>query len=242
MVNEEFSNIKLVFFPPNTTSKCQPLDQGVIKSFKCYYRQKLVKHVISQCAVAQTVDQISINVLEAIKWIDSAWKTVTDITIQNGFRVAGFVNSPLTSSTSIDINAADQADLQIINPDNLLEQLESLLTHIKIGGQQLTAAEFVDMDSSIPAFNEWDDDAHLKELVELSQEDENEQEEEVCTTEKLPNLAEVLEMVRKIHLYTIHEQPQLHNALHDFESQLIDVYLDSKATKQSSIKDYFPSC
>ena len=32
----------------------------------------------------------------------------------------------------------------------------------RIGGQQLMAAEFVDIDSTIPAFNEWDDNEHLR--------------------------------------------------------------------------------
>lgn len=40
-IDTQFSNIKLVFFPPNTTSKAQPLDQGVIHSFKCHYRRML---------------------------------------------------------------------------------------------------------------------------------------------------------------------------------------------------------
>ena len=37
--DKEYSNISLKFFPPKTTSKLQPLDQGIIKNFKCYYRK-----------------------------------------------------------------------------------------------------------------------------------------------------------------------------------------------------------
>ena len=32
--NEELTNVKLCFLPPNTTSKLQPLDQGIIASLK----------------------------------------------------------------------------------------------------------------------------------------------------------------------------------------------------------------
>ncbi|CAF4853358.1 unnamed protein product, partial [Rotaria magnacalcarata] len=155
-------------FPPNTTSKCQPLDQGVIHSFKCYYRQKLVKHIIAQCTLAQAADQISITVLDAIKWIDLSWEKAAENTIRNGFRAAA---------------------------------------HIDIGGPQLTAAEFVEVDSCIPTFNEWDDYGHLKSSIQVTQ-DDNEEEEEDAFVEKPPNLPEALEMMRRLHLFASIEQPQ----------------------------------
>ena len=149
-------NIKLVFVPANKTSKCQPLDHDVVHLFKCYYRQKLVKHRIAQCTLAQTADQISITVLDAMKWIDLSWKNVTENTIKNDFRVVGFTHSSSTSSLSfVDMDIIVEADRELNNSDNLLQQLDTLLAHLHIGGgSQLTAAEFVDIDSSVPKFNE----------------------------------------------------------------------------------------
>ena len=37
------TNVKLVFLPPNTTAKTQPMDAGVIRCFKAHYRKNLAK-------------------------------------------------------------------------------------------------------------------------------------------------------------------------------------------------------
>ncbi|CAF2138200.1 unnamed protein product, partial [Rotaria magnacalcarata] len=82
------------------------------------------------------------------------------------------------------------------------------------------------------------DYGHLKSFIQVTQ-DDNEEEEEDAFVEKPPNLPEALEMMRRLHLFASIEQPQLHNLIYDLESQLTDIYLDSKAVKQSSITDYF---
>ena len=38
----ELSNMTLVFLPPNVTNIFQPLDQGIIASFKIEYKKKLL--------------------------------------------------------------------------------------------------------------------------------------------------------------------------------------------------------
>ena len=43
---ENLKAIKLVFLPPNTTSKTQPMDQGVIRSLKAKYQTVLVQKYI----------------------------------------------------------------------------------------------------------------------------------------------------------------------------------------------------
>ena len=57
----KLSNVTLHFLPPNTTSKLQPLDLGIIRAFKARYRKHMLKHLVAK---------IDINVLDAILWVD----------------------------------------------------------------------------------------------------------------------------------------------------------------------------
>ena len=43
-----FTNIELVYLPPNTTAHLQPMDAGIIHSFKAKYKQEFCKHLIRQ--------------------------------------------------------------------------------------------------------------------------------------------------------------------------------------------------
>ena len=44
----ELNNIRIHFFPANTTSVLQPLDQGIIRSVKSYYRKQIIFDLINK--------------------------------------------------------------------------------------------------------------------------------------------------------------------------------------------------
>jgi len=44
----KLTNIKLHYLPPNTTAHLQPLDAGIIRSFKSKYKNLYCKHVLNQ--------------------------------------------------------------------------------------------------------------------------------------------------------------------------------------------------
>ena len=234
-VDFELSNIKLVFFPPNTTSVVQPLDQGVIHSFKCHYRRMLVKHIIAQCTMANSIDQIVVTALDAIQWINEAWNIVTSNTIRNCFRAAGFSSIPSDQNNS-------NSDIEIMDDNedqNSIKQLDDLLSHLRINGERMSAIELINIDQDIPVYNEWSDDSGLcYEIVDpdLTEEDA---EQEPPIQELPPKLPEALDMIRRLHLFASTEQPELHVLISGLESKITDLYIDSKASKQSSITDFF---
>ena len=61
-VDLPLSNVKLVFYPPNCTSHIQPLDQGIIRSFKAYYKHNLVNRIIHEI---DNPDSKKMNILDS---------------------------------------------------------------------------------------------------------------------------------------------------------------------------------
>ncbi|GBL81919.1 Tigger transposable element-derived protein 4 [Araneus ventricosus] len=84
-------SIELVFLPPNSTCVLQPLDQGIIQNFKATYRKLLLQDMIS---AIDRKEQLQVSVLNVIFYIDQSWNMVSQKTIANCFRHAGFHSSP----------------------------------------------------------------------------------------------------------------------------------------------------
>ena len=86
-----FENLKLITLyisPPNTTYCLQLMDQGVIRSLKCKYCTHIIKTIIN--AIDNGKQMPSISILEAMKMLVHPWTEVSESTIINGFRKAGF--------------------------------------------------------------------------------------------------------------------------------------------------------
>ena len=63
--------IELVFLPTNTTSKTQPIGQGVIRSLKAKYHRKIIKRLIRAVDMKKKLPQTSI--LDAMQFLQHAW-------------------------------------------------------------------------------------------------------------------------------------------------------------------------
>ncbi|GBN54168.1 hypothetical protein AVEN_2976-1 [Araneus ventricosus] len=97
-MNPKLKNVSF-FLPPNTTSKLQPMDQGVIKNFKIHYRKRIVRKVITTLEDNQSMPKI--NIRESISEISKTWNyDVTDRTIRNSFTKVGFFASNENSANT----------------------------------------------------------------------------------------------------------------------------------------------
>ncbi|GFO27453.1 tigger transposable element-derived protein [Plakobranchus ocellatus] len=137
--------IQLVYLPPNTTSVLQPCDQGIDQSLKVNYRRRVLKKVIAKVdAGGDPKSHINISILDAMITTSAAWNDVTQDTIANCFRHAGFVT-------------AAQSDNEEESPtssslDSNRTEVEQLLEHLKSQSIQgmPSAHDLFETDSYLP--------------------------------------------------------------------------------------------
>ena len=63
--------VNLIFLPPNTTCQTQPMDQGVIRSTKAYYRRMVVQKYIDATDRKKSIPKLT--VLDAMDLLVTAW-------------------------------------------------------------------------------------------------------------------------------------------------------------------------
>ena len=86
------SNIRVEFLPRNSTSKFQPLDQGIINSFKAHYRKQWLSYILSELELDYN-PLVTMNLHLTIRWTLQSWyNSVETSTIQNCFRKSTLSN------------------------------------------------------------------------------------------------------------------------------------------------------
>ncbi|KAG5757505.1 hypothetical protein H9Q72_014351 [Fusarium xylarioides] len=74
--------IKIAWLPANTTALHQPMDQGIINNLKVYYK-KIWLEVIMNAVFSGKNPLLEVTLLHAVQWAAEAWRSVTDLTINN---------------------------------------------------------------------------------------------------------------------------------------------------------------
>lgn len=103
----KLTNRMIKFFPPNPTSVLQPLDQGIIQSFKVRYRKLMVSELVEQIESGGSYSEYDVRI--ALDKIGQSWNSVTPKTIRNCFKHSGFtlVNDDNNEEHDLDIDLDD---------------------------------------------------------------------------------------------------------------------------------------
>lgn len=89
-ISEKTKSVKVVYLPPNMTSKIQPMDQGIIKNVKVHYRKRVLMKIIKSIDI-NTMENLTFTLKDCIAEISKAWvNDVTSETISRCFSKAGF--------------------------------------------------------------------------------------------------------------------------------------------------------
>ncbi|QRW11097.1 tigger transposable element-derived protein 6 [Ceratobasidium sp. AG-Ba] len=83
-----FLHLEVAHLPPNVTSWLQPMDAGIIRTFKANYRRLLGLHALDLDARG-VEDPYHVDQLDAMRLAQQAWDEVSASTIQNCWRHTG---------------------------------------------------------------------------------------------------------------------------------------------------------
>jgi hypothetical protein len=150
----ENSDIEILFLPPNTTSLIQPLDQGLILTFKAYYTRRTFRRILEaseqpnfsgvmDCWKTYSIKECIVNIGASLKelkpsTINGCWRniwpeavekssSVPDLTddLQEIMSIARNVGGEgFEDMSSSDIEEVINADIDELGEDNLEELLQ----------------------------------------------------------------------------------------------------------------------
>ncbi|XP_050681803.1 tigger transposable element-derived protein 4-like [Leptidea sinapis] len=204
-------SITLAFLPPNTTSVLQPMDQGIIRSLKTNFRKNLV--------------------LKMINCLD-AWNKMSQSTIHNCFKHAGFIEN----HDGLPIQISDH---EFGEGDDIPLSLWSRNLHSDSLAAPEMWEDYVDIDSALLTSEEPTDENIVQNICakeQLESDGEEEVEEEpLPTAEEALKAAELLS--RFVHSNI--ENDNLAIAMSSIHNSIRDcLYNKMKKQKQTKITDY----
>ena len=205
-------NVKVVFLPPNATSVCQPLDQGIIRAWKAHYRSKWLIFVCKEYDNDRDPEK-TMNVLQAIRWGNTSWiDDLTNNTIHNCWvksRVLGPQYGPMTEEMAKKEGWKDTIDQKEDSDQNtLILQMQISINHLASTGrirQAINVDQFLNPLTEQIEEDEEDIVDHLVECYGKHEDRDHETDEEDIATARIT----YNEALRALNILRLHEEQQV---------------------------------
>lgn len=225
--------IKIVFLPANCTSVLQPLDQGIIRSFKCHYRKFVLRKVITAMDAKQNY---SISVLDAVEFMAKAWRKVSQQTIVNCFRHAQL---SISQEQSDENNEDEDEDIP------LAELIRRLAEINEVHFDDTIVDEYENIDNDLQTV-EFSTDKDIVEQIQAARDNigvENNtdnEEESPLGEDEVPSNSDVLNAIKVLKtFYRQRDTPlKVMEKINDLENDIQTIFLTEKR-KQTKITDFF---
>ncbi|GMF65586.1 unnamed protein product [Phytophthora lilii] len=97
------TNVRVEFLPPNNTAFLQPMDAGIIATFKLAFRRKQLLWVFDKIKRGDNIDKKAYEVdqLQAMQWSKAIWAEMSGkSTVANCFRHTGIIFNGVHESDS----------------------------------------------------------------------------------------------------------------------------------------------
>ncbi|UYV78669.1 hypothetical protein LAZ67_16002330 [Cordylochernes scorpioides] len=219
--NDGLSNIKIHFLPPNMIASLQPLDSGIIKSFKAQYRKLQLQKMV-ELADAHLPTELRLDY--AVRYCKMAWDSVSLDFISNCWNHTGIIRFTSTAAVEPlnDGNLLDRIrDIFAITPENLM-----------------TEREFQLVDDSQEAEMKLTDDNFLVSTVTAKK--ELGEDDDATVTQRLPSLREARTAAETVLLFLEHSKRATSNDVNLSADLLRRAYAISEGKKiQVVITDFF---
>jgi hypothetical protein len=212
-------SIQVIFFPPNVTSMCQPMDMGIIANLKVNYKNYLSK---SKNLHLENDQVFNVNVLDAMYFLKKSWEDVKPSTIQHCFNKAQFIRKTVV------VQIADVPNDVVPNENEIEDLLDD------VGPSESEIEDLLDQvtrfdDDFLPTC---DSNGLLNSQMDsLAEEPHEETEEEIRILKSSEVLQHLAELSKFLLLNGIDS-----NTVYDFKSVAYDAIASCK--KQSLITDY----
>ena len=232
----QLKNVTVKYFPANTTSVCQPMDQGIIQTLKLKYRKRQLQYVVDQIETqpGKSGNEIlkDISILDAAYWISTGWDNVDENTINKCYAKCGFISSK---------DGTDEQDISLDQEQNLPPQMEAASKELfDLTFQQLLEIH-KDLVTSDTEIHNWEASAQdlLRNLHDLDS-DSEEEEDTTVSVEALPcSIKECFEIAEKLKMFaTYHGKSSILEMSMAILDTLSSIRMNS-STKQTKISDFF---
>lgn len=230
---KQLSNVVVKFLPPNLTSECQPLDQGIIRASKARYRKRMLQKLVFDIDNNAGTSDLSksVNVLDAIRWIASAWKEISEDTIIKCFMRCGFPVQTVQQDEDTSVR-------------DLVEVIHSLPEHVQT--DLMAPEDMVSFDGTIST--EEQIEASAEEIFEnllhpevTSEHNSSGSDDEDDTSTEVKTLSnkEALNCIRQLVRFSSEKNPEMIEKLFQIQDDLERYIFSTKCYKQNRIDKYF---
>ena len=215
--------ILMEFFPKNTTSRLQPIDQGIVEQIKRGYRRQLVERWLISIGDDGSGPTPVFTILDAMNLVAHSWNSVCANTIRKCFEKAGFVDK------------SDEPQIRELEEEehfpNIFDRMSRIL------GAEIDFDNYVSIDNSVQAHEDNIDDDEMLAGVSSNAALDIEISDDECESEEVPSHREAQDCAKKLRLYFLAHEKHT-ECLQPFDQTIRDIVFKIPKT-QKKLTDFF---